>query len=328
MDANNITTDNTLHAIFAGKAFLYIKQCLSIDKMLFHFVSKQNGKDKIDIYIDAAEFAVLMEDVNSGNFAKLLAKDKAAAAAENSQYAKASYTSPIGGSMVDGKLVARYITIEAGAHTEMVIKGMLFNASESEGKTVPQGKPIKQFMIGCSYRELRKCAWKWEPLGNAYRSRKYTEDNLVSAYIPKEEEIATPPETQPVPKTEPPKEPEAPKSAPAPQPTPTAPQEPASTTANKPVEQPNAEEPKEVTVKVITSGPMTAFSGGFYGNATLNNELVHIVFPTEKYKAVDEDTWNRFITGSETQSVAIPIVATVKTSKDGKATYYLERFNM
>lgn len=195
---NNNVEKNVLHSFYSSKAFVKIKQCLSIGKMLFSFVSKENSKEQhIDCYLEAEEFgALLMARIRSGQ----LFKDLLAEKAKGEKYPKAVWTSPMGGNATgnNGKPISRYFTISPGSTADVVFTAFVYPATQNETGAfiaVKGEKPLLRLIVSCSYDDLRLMLYKWSFLEQDYMASKWCLANMQNDFTGKQEEPETKPQT-------------------------------------------------------------------------------------------------------------------------------------
>ena len=183
---------NLLAAWYGGKAFLKIKQCLEIGKILFAFVSLEDSKQHIDVYMKAEEFgACLMSDITG--LRRAIAKSKADALSQNKKYPEITYTSPMGGNATanNGSPVSRYFTISSGSSKEIVFQGIACPATQNnQGAFIPEkGKqPLCRLTVGIDWKDLQILQYKWHFLEQDYMSKKYSFENMKSSFKPQEKE--------------------------------------------------------------------------------------------------------------------------------------------
>ena len=176
--------NNVLSEMYGAKAFVKVKQCLDIDKMLFSFVSLENSKQYIDCYIKADYFgALLMRDIANGSLYRKLMEEKA----KGNKYPKEVWTSPYGGNATanDGKPVSRYFTISPGTKFDVVMTAFSFPATQNDkGAFVPVkgASPLSKLMVGMSYDDLRIMQYRWSFLEKEYMTSKYSLQNMKSTY--------------------------------------------------------------------------------------------------------------------------------------------------
>lgn len=176
--------NNVLSEMYGAKAFVKVKQCLDIDKMLLSFVSRENSKNYIDCYMKADYFgALLMRDIANGSLYRKLMEEKA----KGDKYPKEVWTSPYGGNATanDGKPVSRYFTISPGTKFDVVMTAYSFPATqEDKGAFVPVkgASPILKLMVGMSYDDLRVMQYRWSFLEKEYMTSKYSLQNMKSTY--------------------------------------------------------------------------------------------------------------------------------------------------
>lgn len=183
---NKAPENNVLAAFYGSLAFVKIKQCLEIGKILFSFVELKNPKNNIDCYMEAEEFgAILMASVKNGSLIKNLMAEKA----KGEQYPKAVWTSPIGGNATgnSGKPISRYFEISPAAKGEVLFTAHAFPAEKNDkGAFIKQrgAKALLTLRIPCTYNDLRILQYKWSFLEADYMGNKYTVANMKSAYQP------------------------------------------------------------------------------------------------------------------------------------------------
>ena len=177
---------NVLSAFYGGTAFVKIKQCLEIGKILFSFVDLQYGKNHIDCYMDAEEFAaVLMNAIKDKSLLKAIINEKA----KGGQYPKAVYTSPIGGNATgnDGKPISRFFQISPASKGEVLFTAYAFPAEENEKGAfikIKGSKALLTLYIPCTLNDLKILQYKWSFLEHDYMTKKYTLENMKSDYKP------------------------------------------------------------------------------------------------------------------------------------------------
>lgn len=178
---------DVLDAYYGVKAFVKIKQCLEIGKMLLSFVSLKNAADHIDCYMEAEEFgALLMDEIRTGVLRKKLIEEKN----KGEQYPKSVWTSNIGGNPTEnnGKPICRFFTISPGSTQEVVIKASMYPAhvnstgayiidKDENGKLVP---PLLTLTVGLPYNGLKITQYKWSFLEKDYMTKKYCMENMKS----------------------------------------------------------------------------------------------------------------------------------------------------
>ncbi len=170
-----------IHSMYTKTTFVKIKQVLDIDKVLFSFVDSQN-KINIDCYMSAVEFgALLMQDVKNGSLYRNIVNEKA----KGEQYPKEVWTSPMGGSNKNGKMVSRHFTIAPGSRQEVVITAKQYPATQSDtGAYIPvKGSQAAVIRVGCTYNDLRMLQYKWSYLEHDYMTIKYNMDAMRSTYV-------------------------------------------------------------------------------------------------------------------------------------------------
>lgn len=176
-----IFMSNSLYTIYGGKAFVNIKNALEIDKMCLSFVSKDNAKNFIDVYMDATEFGgVLMRYINNGVLLKKLLTEKA----KGEQFPSAVWNSKLGGSSNNGQTIARNFTIAPGASQDVVITAYSYPADEIDGKFVPKKgvKPLLTLRVGCAFEELLELQYCWSFLEQDYMPKHYNLEALKDTY--------------------------------------------------------------------------------------------------------------------------------------------------
>lgn len=180
----NDKENNVLCEMYGKKAFVKVKQCLDIDKMLFSFVSLENSQNYIDCYMKADQFgALLMRDIANGSLYRKLMEEKA----KGEKYPKEVWTSPFGGNATanDGSPISRYFTIAPGTKFDVVMTAYSFPATQSEtGAFIPvkDKNPLLKLMIGMSWDDLRILQYRWSFLEKEYMTTKYSLKNMRSAY--------------------------------------------------------------------------------------------------------------------------------------------------
>lgn len=176
-----IFMSNSLYTIYGGKAFVNVKNALEIDKICLSFVSKENKKNFIDIYMDATEFGgVLMRYINNGVLLKKLLAEKE----KGDKYSAAIWNSKLGGSNSNGQTIARNFTIAPGASQDVVITAYSYPADEIDGKFVPKKgvKPLLTIRVGCSFEELLELQYCWSFLEKDYMPKRYNMTALKDTY--------------------------------------------------------------------------------------------------------------------------------------------------
>lgn len=179
---------NLLMAIYGSKAFMKVKQCLEIGKILFSFVNLEDSKDHIDCYMDAEEFgAILMARISNERLFKAIIEEKA----KGDKYPKPVFTSPVGGNATgnNGKPISRFfeITPSSSGNSDVCFVAKSFPATENDKGAfiVEKGsKAISTLYVPCSFNDLRIFAYKWSFLEKDYMSSTYCMKNMKSDYTP------------------------------------------------------------------------------------------------------------------------------------------------
>lgn len=173
-----------LHDIYGGKAFVKIKQCLEIGKMLFSFVNSQEGqtKEHVDCYISAEQFGLFCRDLSSGLLLRKLAEEKA----KGEKYPKAVWFSPLGGSVVDGNAISRSFDLAPAsiAGYDAVFTAKCIPAEKNAmGAFIPKkgARATITLRVPCSIEDLRLIAYKWSWLEKDYMSAKYSMEAMKPA---------------------------------------------------------------------------------------------------------------------------------------------------
>lgn len=184
---------DVLTALYGGAAFVKIKQCLEIGKILFSFVDLKNGKNHIDCYMEAEEFgAILMNSIKNKSLLKAIINEKA----KGEQYPKAVYTSPIGGNATgnDGNPISRFFQISPASKGEVLFTAYAFPAEKNEKGAfikIKGSKALLTLYIPCTLKDLIILQYKWSFLENDYMTKKYTLENMKSDYHVKLEDTQT-----------------------------------------------------------------------------------------------------------------------------------------
>lgn len=170
-----------LHDFYGSKAFVKIKQCLEIDKMCFSFVNSQEGKTKehIDCYMKAEEFGLLAIDIKNGTLIRKLEEEKR----KGAQYPNPVWTSPMGGTTINGNAVSRYFDIAPASIQgyDVVFTAKVFPAeTNSTGAYIPVkgAKATLILRIPGTITDLRMIQYKWSWLEKDYMSKKYNLDSM------------------------------------------------------------------------------------------------------------------------------------------------------
>lgn len=168
----------SIYSIYGAHSFLNITSALSIGKVKFDFVQiGSEGKQHISCYIDALEMAVLMRDVENGTIGQRLVKSKQS----GKDYPDPVYESPLGGAEKDGKCVSRHFTIAPGSKIEVVFQGIQQAATKNDkGAFIPvKGDKPERYVVGCTYRDLRKIAIVWSYIEKEFMAKEYSADKIA-----------------------------------------------------------------------------------------------------------------------------------------------------
>ncbi len=178
---------NLLAAFYGKKAFVKIKQCLEIGKILFSFVDLSNTKNHIDCYMLAEEFgAILMAGIKDKSLIKAIVNEKA----KGEQYPKSVWQSPVGGNATgnNGKPISRYFEIAPGSASEVLFTAYSFPAEKNSTGAFIKTKGSKALLtlrVPCTFNDLKILGYKWSFLENDYMTAKYCLENMKSDYQPK-----------------------------------------------------------------------------------------------------------------------------------------------
>lgn len=182
-------TEKDVLARFDGRGvMLKVKQALDIDKMAFSFVTYgQNNKStgSINCYLDAVEFALLMERIRNESLQKAIFAEKQRQLQSGDKYPKDIYTSPMGGARSGDGAISRMFVIAPAMKNDVMFRAIAFSATVSPtGAFIPKKgeKPIQQIIVSTSFHELAKMAYKWQWLEKDYMSHKYCMDNMKDTY--------------------------------------------------------------------------------------------------------------------------------------------------
>ncbi|MCF0127931.1 MAG: hypothetical protein HUJ70_05145 [Pseudobutyrivibrio sp.] len=184
---------NLLASFYGASAFVKIKQCLEIGKILFSFVDLKDSKNHIDCYMEAEEFgAILMAGIKNNTLIRQLMEEKA----KGEQYPKAVFTSPIGGNATgnNGKPISRYFEISPASKGEVLFTAHAFPAVKNDkGAFIKEqgSRPLLTLRIPCTYNDLKILQYKWSFLEADYMGSKYTFNNMRSDFALKLEDTYT-----------------------------------------------------------------------------------------------------------------------------------------
>lgn len=198
---DSVKEPEVLHRMDNRGVILKIKQKLDIGKMCFSFV--QYGNDNkiignIDCYISAEEFGLMMASIRSQSFQKQIYKEKQRADKAGEKYPKATYTSPLGGGMHNGKPISRHFTVGPGSSVEVLFTGTECDAEKSAtGAYIPsKGGHYTQIRVSCKYHDLALIAYKWQWLEKDYMEKRYSIANMQSKFKPENKANPTEESTQ------------------------------------------------------------------------------------------------------------------------------------
>ncbi|MGN0240062.1 MAG: hypothetical protein ACI4CS_00085 [Candidatus Weimeria sp.] len=174
---------------FDGRGvILKVRQALEIGKMEFSFVSygtDNKATASVDCYLDAVEFALLMERIRNESLQKAIFTEKQRWQSSGDKYPKEVYVSPIGGSQTKNGAVSRFFSIAPAAKQDVVFRAMAFPASVSQtGAFIAKRgeKPVASIIVSTTFHELAKMAYKWQWLEKDYMSQKYCLKNMANEY--------------------------------------------------------------------------------------------------------------------------------------------------
>lgn len=174
---------------FDGRGvMLKVKQALDIDKICFSFISygaDNKATANINCYLDAVEFALLMERIRNESLQKAIFAEKQRWQSSKDKYPKNIYTSPIGGARTENGAISRMFTIAPAQKYDIVFRAMAFpaNVSQTGAFIAKKGeRPVAQIMVSTTFHELAKMAYKWQWLEKDYMGHKYCMDNMKDTY--------------------------------------------------------------------------------------------------------------------------------------------------
>lgn len=174
---------DVLQDIYGSKAFVKIKQCLEIGKMLFSFVNFQQGKttEHIDCYMTAEEFGLFAQDIANRSLLKKIADEKI----KGEKYPKAVWQSPLGGANYEGKPISRSFDISPSATDgyDCVFTARALPADVNDkGAFIPKkgAKASIVLRVPCTFKDLRLIQYKWAFLEKDYMCKKYSLESMKS----------------------------------------------------------------------------------------------------------------------------------------------------